>query len=71
MSQSPARQEAKCWQDAYWIMYDDWVTESAKYQDLYPKYLDLLEEVRYWESRHAKVLNFIEKQMELSEGEKS
>lgn len=70
MMKSPARQEAKRWQEAYWIVYDDWSRVDTDYQVLYPKYLALLEEVRYWENRHSKVLNYIEKQMEMSEGGK-
>ena len=30
-------------------------------------YVDLRDEVKYWETRHAKVLNYIEKTMEMDE----
>jgi hypothetical protein len=65
----PVYQELHKWQKAYWEMYDQWAALDLDHRMLYIKHQDLLDEVRYWETRHAKVLNYIEKQMEMTEGD--
>lgn len=63
----PVYQQLAEWQRAYWEMHDQWSAADLEYRSLYVKHQDLLDEVRYWETRHAKIMNFIEKQMEMSE----
>lgn len=54
-------------EDDYWHLYDEWAKLDLEHRSLYMKYQDLNDEVRYWETRHAKVLNYIEKTMEMDE----
>lgn len=49
----------------YWHLYDEWSRIDADYRMLHIKHMDLNDELRYWETRHAKVLNYIEKHMEM------
>lgn len=64
----PARKELRRLEEAYALVYDEWERTNKDYHDLYAKHLDLLDEVRYWEARHAKIMNYIEKQMEMDKG---
>jgi len=61
----PARRNLRALQENYWHLYDEWEKLDHDYKTVYAKYIDLLEELRYWESRHAKVLDFVEKHMEM------
>lgn len=63
----PAYRQLAEWQRAYWNMYDDWSAADLEYRMLYMKYQDLLDEVKYWETRHAKIMNYVEKKMELDD----
>jgi len=51
----------------YWHLWDQWAELDLQHRSLYIKYQDLNDEVRYWETRHAKIMNYIEKKMELDE----
>lgn len=62
----PSRRRLAEYERAYWDVHEERDRIDAEYRLLYGKYLDLLDEVKYWETRHARVLNFIEKQMEES-----
>lgn len=66
----PARRKLREWKSAYSFLYEEWEKADLSYRDLYAKHMDLLEELRYWETRHAKVLNYIEKHMEMDQGGK-
>ena len=66
----PARRELYQWRNAYWALYDEWEKIDHDYRNLYAKHIDLNDELRYWETRHAKVLNYIEKHMEMDQGGK-
>lgn len=66
----PSRRRLREAEEDYRILYEDWERIDLNYKTLYAKHLDLVEEVRYWETRHARIMNFIEKQMEMSEGAK-
>lgn len=57
----PVYRELGEWQRAYWQMHDEWSALDLEHRSLYIKYQDLLDEVKYWEKRHSKVLYFIEK----------
>lgn len=63
----PARRRLRELEQDYWQMYDEWTKLDYEYRLLYAKHMDLNDEVRYWETRHAKVLNYIEKHMENAE----
>lgn len=60
----PSRRKLAEYERAYWFEHDERDRIDAEYRLLYGKYLDLVDEVKYWETRHARVLNFIEKQMD-------
>lgn len=60
----PARQEREQWRNAYWALYDEWEKVDHEHRNLYAKHMDLNDELRYWETRHAKILNFVEKHMD-------
>lgn len=60
----PARRHLREWQEAYGYLYEEWQKLDHDYKDLYAKHMDMMEELRYWETRHSKVLNYIEKHME-------
>lgn len=49
----------------YWYLWDQWSELDLQHRSLYMKYQDLNDEVRYWETRHAKIMNYVEKKMEL------
>lgn len=66
----PARRNLRELQKNYWALYDEWELLDSKYRHLHAKHIDLNDELRYWESRHSKVLNYIEKQMEMDTGGK-
>lgn len=66
----PARQEREQWRNAYWYLHEEWERLDYEYKLLYAKHMDLNDEVRYWETRHAKILNYIEKHMEMDQGGK-
>jgi len=59
----PVYRELAEWQRAYWDMHDQWSALDLEYRSLYLKYVDLRDEVQYWEKRHSKVLNYVEKHM--------
>lgn len=63
----PVYQELHKWQNAYWDMHDQWSASDLEYRSLYVKHLDLIDEVKYWEQRHAKIMNYVEKKMELDD----
>lgn len=63
----PARKELYQWRKAYWDLYDEWEIADLNHRNLHAKYTDMMEELRYWETRHAKVLNYVEKRMEHDE----
>lgn len=63
----PSRRKLAEWKQAYAFLHDEWTKLDEEHRLLYGKYLDLRDEVKYWETRHAKVLNYIEKTMELDE----
>lgn len=65
----PSRRRLRELEQDYWQLYDEWARIDKNYQIIHAKYTDLFEELRYWESKHSKVLAFIEKQMELTEGD--
>lgn len=67
VDQLPARRELKAWRNAYWEAWDELHNERLNYQRLHESHQTLLQEVRYWESRHAKVLSYIERQMDRPE----
>lgn len=63
----PARRRLRELEQDYWHMYDEWTKLDYEYRLLYAKHMDLNDEIRYWETRHAKILNYIEKKMELDD----
>lgn len=65
----PARRRLQELERDFWHLHEEWERIDREYRLLYAKHMELNEEVRYWETRHAKVLNYIEKQMEMSEGD--
>lgn len=65
----PARRRLRDMEKDYWHLYDEYARLDEQYKLLHAKHMDLNDEVRYWETRHAKVLNYIEKQMENTEGD--
>lgn len=67
LDRMPARRRLRELEQDYWHMYDEWTKLDYEYRLLYAKHMDLHDEVRYWEMRHAKVLNYIERQMENTE----
>lgn len=69
LNKMPARRELEQWKAAYWSMFDDWDILDKEYKLLYAKHMDLLDDLRYWETKHAKVLTYVEKQMEMKEGD--
>jgi len=69
LDKMPARRRLKELEQDYWHLYDEWEKIDHGYRLLYAKHMDLNDELRYWETRHAKVLNYIEKQMEMTEGD--
>jgi hypothetical protein len=63
----PSRRKLAEWKEAYAYLHDEWTKLDLEHRSLYMKYQDLNDEVRYWETRHAKIMNYIEKKMELDE----
>lgn len=63
----PSRRKLAEWKQAYAFLHDEWTKLDEEHRLLYGKYVDLRDEVKYWETRHAKVLNYIEKTMEMDE----
>lgn len=64
----PVYRELGKWQRAYWDMHDQWSSADLEYRMIYMKHQDLMDEVKYWETRHAKIMNYIEKHMEMDKG---
>lgn len=63
----PSRRKLVEWKEAYALLYDEWTKLDEEHRLLYAKYQDLNDEVRYWETRHAKIMNYVEKKMELDD----
>lgn len=61
VNKMPVYQALSEWQRAYWELDDEYNRKCDEYRLLYGKYMDLRDEVKYWEQRHSKVLYFIEK----------
>lgn len=61
MDEMPARRELNQLRDAYAVVYDELEVMRFDYQQLYAKHIDLMEELRGWETKQARILNFIEK----------
>jgi hypothetical protein len=64
LNRFPARRKLVEWKDAYQFLYDEWYKLDNDYKNLYAKHLDLNDELKYWETKHSKILNWIEKQSE-------
>lgn len=68
LNKLPARKRLRALEKDYWHLYDEWAGLENRHKLLYDRYMDLTKEVMDWERRHSKVLNFVEKEMEKSDG---
>lgn len=67
LDQMPSRRKLRALEEDYSRLYDEWTVLDHHHHLLWDRYSDLMKEVKDWESRHAKIMNYVEKKMELDD----